>query len=323
MIFLIYGDDKFRKSLKLDSIKNLLGIKKSNNFSFISLEDPELSEIEEQCFSGSLLSKSKTIHIKNSRFLKNKSEDKDIEKLLYLLENLPEDNNLIFDSEKLLGTLKIIKSIKKIPNIKIEEFKSFSLWENSKATEWLKEVLGLNFELAEFAVNYIGTEDSAYLYNEISKLMSLNQALTKELIKNQLKEKKDIFKFIKDLATNKKREAILELNKLIGFKDINLGSLALLDKNISNYIKLKLLKLDGSPREEISQILGCTTNRLHYLEKEVQAMDLRRLKNIKKLLLELEYKVKTGRIQLIEGLRLLVHSYDFPQNSIQEELLLV
>jgi DNA polymerase III delta subunit len=309
MIFLLYGEDKFRRSLRLDSLKKDLGLKE--DLSFIVLEDPEIDEIQNQTLSLSFFVSKKTILIKDSRFLAYKSEDREIEALINILQNLPQENTVIFYSDKVLGTLKVVKAIKKITGTKVEEYKNFGFWETEKAAYWLKDTLRLDFKIASFAVDYMGSEDTAYLYCELSKLLASGKELSEELIRKETRQKKDIFKFIKSLALGKKEDAILELERLREAESINLGTLALIDNSLSNYLRLKLLGKEGLKKEDLASCLGVSASRLNHLEREASEMKFKKLSKIKKMLLELEFKNKTGRMELSEGLRLMIHNLDY------------
>ena len=252
----------------------------------------------------------KVIIIKDFKPLENKSDDKDVAAIQQVMSTLPESVVLIFDSSKLTGTIKLVKSMKKNSNIEFEEFKEFSPWDTKAPAAWLMKMseVDLAMPVAEHMVEHIGAEDSSLLYSELKRLQLLGKPITEDLIDQECKGKHDIFKFIKDLASGDVARANHELEKLIKEKEVHLGLLAAMSTMLTKYLKLKLSEQERIPKDEQAKLLGISPGRLYYQKQEVARMNTAHLENLLAKTLEAETKTKKGIMPLEKSLRLLVNS---------------
>lgn len=322
MIYIVYGDDDFRKSQEIATLKHELLSPGLEALNYSELKKPNIAELISTISVPAFASGMKVILIKEASFLEQKCEDKDGEKILAALEDLPESNCVIFDNKKILGTLKLVKKIKKFDQrlCKIRECKSFAPWETGIAAEWLMTISGKNKAIkckldkstAEFFAEHIGSSDSANLFSELQRLALLNEEISKELIEKECKSKNDLFKFCKLLAAGSRNQAQEELQKLKRDEQINLGTLAAMEGSISLYYKLKLLEQSREAeyrnKDAQAKFLGVSPGRLYFLKQESAAMRTEQLESLRKNILKIERKVKSGKQDLSQALSLLVHS---------------
>ena len=277
---------------------------------FQNLETPELIDFISTVKTPGFGIGSKLILIKNFKFLESKSEDKEVEQILETLGNLPESVILVFDSDKVTGTIKLVKNIKaKLKSIiELEEFNPFTPWDSKSPAAWLCKSFNkeITMQNAEFFVEQIGAEDSGKLHSEMKRLVTLGKPLTEELIEKECAGKLDIFKFTRLIAEGKLKEANHELNKIILAKEAHLGLLAMMETSISRYLKLKLSQ--GKSKDEKAKILGISPGRLYYQEQEVSKMQIPYLEKLLNKTLNAERDVKRGRMTINKALKYLVNS---------------
>lgn len=308
MIFVLHGKDSFRRSLRLAELKTKYLEPGTEALNFVSVQNPELKDFISLVQTPAWGFSTKVIIVKDFKPLENKSDD--AEQIVQVLESLPETVLLIFDSAKVTGTIKLVKSMKKNSEIEFEEFQEFSPWDNKAAASWLVKMSEgtLEMMIAEHMVEHIGSEDSSLLYSELKRLQLLGKPITEELIEQECKGKHDIFKFIKDLASGDVARANHELEKLIKEKEVHLGLLAAMSTMLTKYLKLKLSEQERMSKDEQASLLGISPGRLYYQKQEVARMNTAHLEGLLAKTLEAETKIKKGIMPLEKSLRLLVNS---------------
>jgi DNA polymerase-3 subunit delta len=313
MIYLISGKDKFRRQNEVNNIKEKILVKEEiNGFNYQELENPDLSELCAVIQTPAFGSGKKIILVKEFAPLDSKAEDKDIERLCNSLANKPTENIVVFDSEKINGTLKLIKKIKKDfkDSVKEEKFELFKTWDLKEASDWvykvyqsLSEGKKINYEIAEFIADQVGVEDSAKLYNEIERLITSGKELTIKNLEKDLDSKHDVFKLIKHITQNQRVKALQEFEKLVKSRELNIGLLAILETTLSSSLKLKLAEKRYPNKNELAEFIGMSPGRLYYQQKDLAQVSISHLNNCLNKVLEIERKVKTGRDQLERAIR--------------------
>lgn len=330
MIYLLYGEDQFRRQLKLSELKHELLEPGFESMNLAELSNPSITEVYEASNTSPFGLGEKLIIINDPKFLENKQDDKDVKSLLEGIKELPDQVTLVFNAKKALGTLKLVKEIKKLAGV-TEEYKIFNPWETKQAAAWLMDIsknlnsynhiengsteekeikaksTSINIETAEFLADYLGTDSSA-LFNELNRLATLSEKITVDLIKQECRPKHDIFKFAKELSSGNRSKANLELNKIIKSKEVNIGLLAALQTTVSRYLKLKLLEQTRLSKDEQAKVLAVSPGRLYYMKQEVGPMKVSTLEKLNNKLAETERKVKQGRVDLETALKLTVAS---------------
>lgn len=328
MIYLLYGEDQFRRQLKLSGLKHELLEPGFESMNLVELSNPSILEVYEASNTSPFGLGEKLIIINDPKFLETKQDDKDVKSLLEGIKELPDRVTLIFNAKKALGTLKLVKEIKKLAD-ETEEYKVFNPWETKQAAAWVidisknldsynhiengeegeqkKNKTSINMETAEFLADYLGT-DSSTLFNELSRLSTHSEKISIDLIKQECRPKHDIFKFAKELSSGNSSKANLELNKIIKSKEVNIGLLAALQTTVSRYLKLKLLEQSRLSKDEQAKVLAVSPGRLYYMKQEVGPMKVSTLEKLNNKLAETERKVKQGKVDLETALKLTIAS---------------
>ena len=264
----------------------------------------------------------KLILIKDFQYLESKADDEShIEIILNTLQDIPAGTVIVFYSEKINGTIKLVKNLKtKIKDISLEEFALFNAWKAQEAGNWLADyhreqvklgTLGgpaIDREVAELIAEQVGLEDSGKLYSELIRLIALGKPITRDLVLEECRGRHDVFALVRKLAEQDRSGACFELKRIIENKELHLGLIAVLDTTISRYLKLKLALEKRLSEAEQSRVTGISPNALYYQKQNIKKMQSPHLQKILSELTNLERAVKTGKQDLERGLRILAQN---------------
>ena len=333
MIYFLSGKDSFRKQLRIEELKKQyiepgmesLSINLINGKGYEALETviEDGEEVTKPVFNNFQLSDfvsdlktpgfgfgNKLIIIKDFSYLEHKADkDSEVDVILDTLAGLPENTVLIFDSEKISGTIKLVKNIKTQLKtiVKFEDFTTFTTWDEEKSHTWLNRILPeFGLENSQYLVEQLGAEDTSKLYSEAQRLLIINKKVSKEIIDRECEIKTDNFKLVKLIAQNKIAEANQELKRILLKREAHLGLIAMMETMLTNYLKLKLLQ--GKSKDQKAKALGVSPGRIYFMEQDLIKMQASHLEKLLNKILKTEQDIKYGRKQLEPALRYLVNS---------------
>ncbi len=306
MIILLYGKDTYRKKEKLDKIieqykkkfPSGLNIKfVSDNKSFSDVTDKQISMFGEKklvvindSFNKSLLKESIS---KNIDSLK-KSDD-----IIVLFEES------ITKSDSLLK--KVIKS-----DCLVQEF---NLLPRSGVLTFLKkEVKNKQGEISDEAmqtlIDYTGN-DLWRLKNEIDKLFSYSSKITEDDVKKLVKPEieTNIFKTIDALAERDKKKATGLIYEHIVNGDHALYIISMIVYQFRNLLIVRSMIDEGVPSEKFSQLSGIHPFVARKTGFQASKFSGERLKQIYNRLFEIDTKVKTGQLDPVMAIHLIIFEF--------------
>jgi len=316
MIYIVHGSDGFRRQLQLEQFKKQYLEPGMEALNFSQLKNPDLMDFISSVGTVGFGFGTKLIVIKEFSFLESKADDKEVESIIQSLEQVPENTVLVFENEKISGTIKLVKNLKgKTDSVQFLEVNKFNSWDTKPAATWLVEFSrqdssrqALDYLTAEYLVEQVGSEDSGKLHSELNRLYTISSTINQDLINKECNARHDIFKFIRHLAEGKVTEANKELRKIIAVKEANLGLLALSETSISRYLKLKLAEQEGRSQNQMAELLGISPGRLYYQKQEASKMKVPHLEKLLDKVLDYERSVKTGKYNIEQALKLLVNA---------------
>lgn len=302
---ILHGKDRFRKNLYIESFKEEYLQPGFESLCFSQIDKASIQDFV-MAVNSPAFAFGKIILVKNFEYLEKKSEENEYLAILDSFKNLPENIVVIFDNDKITGTIKLVKELKSLSGVSFLEFEIFEYWQADLASRWLS-AFGLDYDLATYIVEILGPEDSGKLYSELIRLKTIAQPITKQLIDEHLNFKSDAFALVKFLLEADKSRANQELDRLIQSKEAHLGLLALIDTNVSSKLKLKLALDKGLSDLDIASLLGLNPKRIFYLKKELTKIKLENLNKLAGNIIKLERKIKQGKIKQDFALKLLVN----------------
>lgn len=315
-VFLFYGNEELMIKNKIDKLVNSI----TDNQYNINVYDMEINNVSmavQDLLTPPFLSDNKVIIIKNPIFLtKTKSEiEHKTEMLLNYLDNIEDASYLIIDA----GGLKVDENNSLFKKIKqkgeVSETKELSQVEMKG---WLKrkfaligkeitddavllffERIGWNLLTAsnEFdkVANYVGNKEFITI-NDVEKVV------VKEL-------ETDVFKLTNALQNGDRKQVILLYQDLVKTGNDPVKLLGLVSKTVKDTYNVCLMLEKGYKQIDVANTLGVSTGRAYYIIKSARSFKIEKLENLLLQLHDLDYRIKTGRIDKNTGFEMFLFGY--------------
>ncbi|MEB3316478.1 MAG: hypothetical protein VKK32_09750 [Candidatus Melainabacteria bacterium] len=330
MLILLSGDDEFKKQIQEKELITSFGCDLSE---LKSIESPSISELinflnsPQSLFNFNNKTTKKVYFIKDFYSLKQKDDgdeksentkvdEKLIEFCLKVIKDIQQESLVIFTNDSVKGTLKFVKQLKKIDNCKHLELNKFKSWDLEPCLIYLKKLIKKCPEIKipdkdlEQFIKYLGAENVGEIFQTLETLSQSFDKIDFNLLKKYSLPKYDLFSFADFLILDKKIETIQELRKIKSDPEQkkNLGIIALLHNQLNLYQSIKLLEINKFNNDQIAEKLGIKSGRVYHLKINSKNIKLTRLEKLSDQLFRYEKKIKTGELQLLEALSLLIHS---------------
>lgn len=304
-IYLNYGEEEFLRQYNTDKLVSSNSLM-NPQMNLIYLDDTSINKIIEHAEQVPFLDEKKVIVVKKSGIFTSsnkKNSQTVLDEILNYLEKMPEYVELIFNEEDIDKRLTVYKKVSKIA--KCTEYKYNSIVDLANwITRGMKSLGGeIDMKTAEYLAEVCGPS-MKYLYTEIQKLAILSkeyERITPKLIdKVCMKSEQGIIFDLTDSIGEKKQEKALKLiNEFILQKQSEQYLLIMVYKHIRSLYMVKLAQTKGKVD---AQELGINPYVLKKVIAQVSKFALSDLKNMLINLIELDFKSKTGDIDVRIGL---------------------
>ena len=317
MFYLLYGEDTYRSSKKLEEIKRKY-LEKYRDGLDISILDFEenltLERIEAEMTAMPFLTPKRLVVLKNFLLASGqKAEFQD--KVRLILKKIPETTLVIFYESglpdrrsKLFKQLDQPRFSQNFPNLTEIQLRN---WLKNWA---LENKTKLNEESIATLVEYVGN-DLWRMENELLKLAlynmgekERNREIKKEDVQLLVSRKVEVFDFdlsnALGLADFSAALNILAKRQELG--EYSLVLLAMIQSQIRSFLLLKDLLERKLSFSQISKALGWKSGRVYVLSRVCQNFSLAKLKKIYSQIADYDIMVKTGDIQPEVALDLVV-----------------
>lgn len=306
MLILLYGEDTFRSRGKLNEIIRKYQTKHKTGLNLIRFSESSLDfdKIKQSIGAVSMFDEKKLIILEN--ILKNKDFQ---EKFFPYIKK-----NKLKDSQEIILVIyqegKIDAAIKRRVNL-LEEFKPL---EGLDLVNWVKKEIAkhkvdINQMSLKKLVAYVGN-DLWQMNSEIGKLISYRAggSISEEDIDLLVRSKVDlnIFKTLDALAQKDKKTALRLLHEHISQGENENYLLSMFVYQLRTLIKLKDLVERGTPFYSLAQKSGLHPYVVKKSSDQIRNFSLDQLKRIYQRLLEIDFGIKTGRIDGLTALDILV-----------------
>ncbi len=308
MVIFLYGQDSYRSKQKMDDI--ILHYKGSGKtgLNLISLDakDISFSDFYDNFKISSMFAEKKLIILKN--IFANKNFQEDFVKEVKNIENL-KDVVLVYENEAPDQRLKLFKTLLK--ECKCQEFVPLAGLPLKKWAQGEFEKLNqkINVDALDLLLNYVGS-DLWRLSAEIRKLSNfrVGAVIKKDDIELQVRPRieLDIFKTIDALAAKNKPQALALLHKQLDGGEVPLYLLSMIAYQFKNLLIVKELAQKGLMYASIVQKSGLHPFVVKKTYYACGQFSFEELKNIYRRIFEIDFDIKTGRIEAETALDLLV-----------------
>jgi DNA polymerase-3 subunit delta len=319
-VYLYWGEEDYNLEYAVKEFRKKVLDPSFAVLNYRILNEPELKDLLESVQALPMMFGNLLIEVKaNNIFLRGNrkvsTSDALMQKLCDTLENLNPKIYLLFvcniereSGKKFDSTIKLSKTIQKIGEI--IEFPSFKSWNEDKILEWINKTASqksvkITTNAAKHLIANIGTE----LRKIDAELEKAKTAVYPETtidlsdVEEVVSSNENVFLFADYWILGKKTEAIKELHKLFE-KNHPLKIIATLQTVTRKTLKIKIeSKVKNS--FELSQMLNTPK---FVVEKEIlklKNISLDRLFFLREKLDDIEYKIKSGKIEPELGLEML------------------
>jgi DNA polymerase-3 subunit delta len=320
MIILLYGEDGFRSRQKLNEIIKEYRAKHQSGLDLVRFREGGLDfdKFKQKVEAVSMFDEKKLIILEN--VLKNKSFQEEFS--AYVKKNKLKDNQdvivVLYQEGKLTSP-----SLKRQASM----FQEFKLLAGMDLVNWIKKQAAKNKtsigqEAVKKLIAYVGN-DLWQLNNELNKLICFRswtpnrsptpKEASEEIITEQdidllVKAKMDvnIFKTIDALAQRDKKTAFKLLHEHLKQGENEIYLLSMFVYQVRTLLKLKDLIEKGTPFYSLAKKAGLHPFVVKKSSEQLRNFTLDQLKRIYQRLLEIELKIKVGRIDGPTALDLLI-----------------
>lgn len=297
MLYLLYGDvlylinKEITKIIEQNKIEDI-------NISKYELDSTNFKDIIEDASTISLFSDKKLIIVDNAYIFTSKDKAGDVSIFEEYFNNYNPDTIIIFklNESKLDERKKIVKLIRKIGTVK-----DFNKGDNiNKIIIDLLNEYKTSKENINLLIERVGS-DIYQLQNEIEKIKLYkgdDKDITKEDIINLTSEniEVDLFKLMDAIIDNNKEKALIYYKEMIKLNMEPIQIIVALANKYRLMYQSKELSISGYNENEIGKELNQNPKYIYMLLKTGRKYTSDKLLNLLKQLAELDYKIKSGKV---------------------------
>ena len=314
MLYFFHGQEEYLIELELQKLKSKIVDKSFISTNYRTYDNPKFQELIDILRTPSLMFGNVFAVINCDKYFfdakgKINFEDKELKEIEQAIEIMPESLHIAFVCKIERGSTKKVDTRRKLYKIitkyaQTTEFAEFKPYQKELATWIQKQVkskdLVIASDVVSFLIERLGT-NLRVIDNELNKLklaLHPQKSIKKEDIKNICSSSEDIFLLTDYILKGEKDLALLEFKKLCTNKHY-LEILAVLQ---TNFARLASMKVDSVSCNSF-EISSKTKLPEFIVKKQLEKLKnvpMDRIIEIRKNLLEAEYRVKSGEIAFYE-----------------------
>lgn len=314
MLYFYHGQEDFLIELELQKLKEKIVDKAFIATNYRTYDNPKFQELMDILRTPSLMFGNVLAIISCEKYFfdtkgKINFEDKELKEIEQAIELMPESLNIVFVCKIERATTKKVDTRRKLYKIlakhaTMTEFAEFKPYQKELASWIQKQVkskdMMISSEVVQFLIERLGT-NLRVIDSELEKLklaIHPEKMIKKEDIQNVCTSSEDIFLLTDYILKGQKDLALLEFKKLC----VNKHYLEILAVLQTNFSKLAVMKVDAVSMNSF-EIASKTKMPEFIVKKQLEKLKnvpMDRLIEIRRNLLEAEYRVKTGEIAFYE-----------------------
>ena len=308
-VYLLCGDEAYLKIQYKDKlIKALNPDDDTMNFSKYEGKGIEVREMIDLCETMPFFADYRVILVENSGFFKNKCDE-----LADYIKTLPDYVRMVFVEEEVDKRSRMYKAVKAEGRI-VE----FAKQDEKTLMRWAAGILGregrkITTRDMEFLLTKTGT-DMGNIRNELEKLITFTMGrdvVTAEDIEEicTTRTENKIFEMVRAVTEKNQRKALDLYNDLLTLREPPMRILVLLSKQFRQMTLAKKMSGEGAAQSEIASRLGVPSFAVRNLLTCARAYSTEELEQAEVDFVDSEEAVKTGRLQDVLSVELLIVKY--------------
>lgn len=325
MFYILHGEDEFSRSEALDKIKAKMGDPSMVNLNTTHLDGKKvsLSELRHACETIPFMTKRRLIivedllvHIASRAGRGEGGGGKALSKeLLEYLPTLPASSALVFLESTSLSSKNNFLSLAR--KIKDKGYAcEYPILSSDRLTDWIvkrvrQKGARIEAEAARELATHVG-RGLRVMDQELEKLTTYvghdGIVTTREvLLLVSPTWEANIFHMVDALGERRTRRALQLLHRLLDYQEPPLRILAMITRQFRMIMQYRQLRDEGRSTEQIQEIAGIHQRFIiDKLSRQAGNFSLPQLRDIYRRLLEVDQQIKTGRMDPILALDLLV-----------------
>lgn len=311
-IYLFYGEEQLIINNKISHLIHDIQTTE-HNISTYDLEEFSLLDAIQDASMAPFLAEDKVIIIKNPHFLSSDKENEN-ERVSFLryIDNPNDSTILIIDAFGIKLDKK--KEIVKVLLKKAEVSETSALTEVEMKGWLIRQLSKENISIKEDAIrlffNLVGN-NLLMAKNEIDKLINYvgsGSTVTTQIINDSVVKEleKDVFSLSNTIIASDKQKAINTYQRLINDGNNPNYLFSLISKSIRELLVVQAMLSEGYKQADIAQVLGFSSGRAYYAVKNAKGIEYEIVQKYVKRLGSLDYKIKSGQIDVQTGLDFLI-----------------
>lgn len=311
-IYLFYGEEQYAIKDYIKRFKDALVEENYKMFNYIVLEG---SNIEKDIISNvttlPMLSEHKMVVLKNTKLFEGAGKH---EELLDVLKNIDSTIHVFFVEEKVNKTVTLYKRLKEY-GATIIDFQYMNLVELRKwlILEFKKSNIKIDNSTIDYLVNYVGSSMEE-LEKEVNKLCNyvgygneVKQEMVDKVCTKTLQAK--VFDMLDAISNKNKEKAFNLLKDMLILKEPIQKIIVLVARQFRIMYLVKELKNKDKSSSEIAKILKIAPFVVTKTMSQVNNYTIEELQDAIKDILDLDCKIKTGKIDAVIGLETFISKY--------------
>ena len=307
--YLLYGEEAYlRQQYKDKLLKELNPDGDTMNFSRYEGKGIEVREMIDLCETMPFFADHRVILVENSGFFKNKCEE-----LADYMKTLPDYVRMIFVEEEVDKRSRMYKAVKNIGRVT-----EFSRQDEKSLMRWAAGILGREgrkIKTSDMELFLIKTgTDMGNIRMELEKLITYTMGkdvVTAEDIEEicTTRTENKIFDMVRAVTEKNQRKALDLYNDLLTLREPPMRILFLLSKQFRQMCFAKKMSVEGASQNEIATRLGVPSFAVRNLLVCARAYKIEELEKAEADFVDAEEAVKTGRLQDVLSVELLIVKY--------------
>lgn len=332
-LYVLYGKDRYRMEQFVELLKNRMFSAEEQNMGVVKFDTHEttLEEIVVEADSAPFFVEKKLIIAQDSAVFSAAKENSKLEHrpeaLLNYMEHPLESTVMVFivNAEKLDERKKLVKSLKDrkvIVNFAELDHIQLIQWLRKKAIDQGREI---SADAAELLIRRIGVS-MQQLAQELDKLClhvgdhgEITVQLVDGLIAATVEE--DVFALVDNIINIKLQAALAIYKALLVRKEEPIKLVALIVRQIRMMLQIKELEEHHYSPKQIAGMIGAHPYAVKLAAEKAVNYPKKRLAELLSSLADLDYSMKTGRVDKALGLELFIlslgssHTLSFHRND--------
>ena len=313
--YLLYGEEAYlRQQYKEKLIKALNPDDDTMNFTRFEGKGIEVKEMIDLCETMPFFASTRTILVENSGFFKNKCDE-----LADYMKDLPDYLHLVFVEEEVDRRSRMYKAVKacgRISEFARQDEKTLMNWAAGVLAREGRKITARDMELF---LTKTGT-DMGNIRMELEKLITYTMG--RDVVRAQdieavctTRTANKIFDMVRAVTEKNQKRALDLYYDLLTLKEPPMRILFLLSKQYRQLFLAKQMTEEGASRHEIASRLGVPAFAAGNIISCARAYATEELEQAEKDFIEAEEAVKTGRLQDVLSVELLIVKYSSARKS--------